>query len=142
MAVRQSSAVWNGDLPDGSGTMSLGSGAFSGQYSFGSRFEEGVGTNPEELIAAAHAGCYSMALSGALGGAGTPPDEVSTTARVHLGKDEGGFSITKIELQTRARVPGISAEDFARHAEGAKAGCPVSKALAAVEITLDAQLVT
>ena len=142
MAVRTSSAVWKGGLPDGSGTMALGSGAFDGQYSFGSRFEEGTGTNPEELIAAAHAGCFSMALAGALGGAGTPPEEVRTTARVHLGKaDGGGFAITKIELQTRARVPGISAEDFAAKAEGAKAGCPVSKALAAVEITLDAELV-
>src|SRR5690349_11368575 len=142
MAVRESSAVWRGGLTDGSGTMAFGGGAFEGQYSFGSRFEEGAGTNPEELIAAAHAGCYSMALSGALGGAGTPPDEVNTTARVHLDKSDAGFTITKIELQTRARVPGSSPEDFARHAEAAKAGCPVSRALAAVEITLDAQLVT
>ena len=97
MAVRQSKAQWKGGLPDGSGTMALGSGAFEGQYSFGSRFEEGVGTNPEELIGAAHAGCYSMALSGILGGAGATPEQIDTTARVHLDKVEGGFVITKIE---------------------------------------------
>lgn len=140
MAVRTSTAQWKGGLPDGSGTMALGSGAFEGQYSYGSRFEEGVGTNPEELIGAAHAGCYSMALSGILGGAGARPEQIDTTARVHLDKVEGGFGITKIELRTTARVPGMSAEDFQRHAEAAKAGCPVSKALTAVEITLDAQL--
>ncbi len=140
MAVRESKAQWNGGLPGGSGTMALGSGAFEGQYSFGSRFEEGVGTNPEELIGAAHAGCFSMALSGILGGAGAAPEQIDTTARVHLDKVEGGFGITRIDLHTTGRVPGMSPEDFQRHAEAAKAGCPVSRALAAVEITLKADL--
>ena len=140
MPVRQSSAKWTGDLPSGNGTMAFGGGAFEGQYSYGSRFEEGAGTNPEELIAAAHAGCYSMALSGILGSAGASPEQIETTARVHLDKVEGGFGITKIDLHTTGRVPGMSAEDFQRHAEAAKAGCPVSRALAAVEITLQAQL--
>ena len=141
MAVRESKAQWTGGLPGGSGTMALGGGAFEGQYSFGSRFEEGAGTNPEELIGAAHAGCYSMALSGILGNAGHEPEQIDTTARVHLGKTDAGFTITKIELHTTGRVPGLSAEDFQSHAEAAKVGCPVSRALAAVEITLQAQLV-
>lgn len=121
--------------------MSLGSGAFSGSYSFPSRFESGQGTNPEELIAAAHAGCYSMALSNILSSAGYPPDSVETTAAVHLSAVSDGFAITRIDLKTRATVPGLDAAEFAKHAEAAKAGCPVSKALAAVSITLDAALV-
>ena len=140
MPVRKAHAQWNGSLPDGNGTMALGSGAFEGQYSFGSRFEEGVGTNPEELIGAAHAGCFSMALSGVLGRAGITPDSIETDARVHLDKVDDGFSITRIELSTTARVPGLSAEDFERHAQEAKAGCPVSRALAAIEIELEAKL--
>ena len=140
MAVRNAHARWNGSLTEGTGTMALGSGAFEGQYSFGSRFEEGTGTNPEELIGAAHAGCFSMALSGELGRAGITPESIETEARVHLDKGDGGFSITRIELVTTGRVPGISAEDFQQHAEAAAAGCPVSRALAAIEITLEATL--
>jgi osmotically inducible protein OsmC len=140
MAVRTGNAVWNGDLKGGKGTVALGSGAFTGPYSFPSRFEEGPGTNPEELIGAAHAGCYSMALANMLATAGTPATEVRTEARVHLGKDDQGAAITKIELVCRAVVPGIDAEAFAAHAANAKVGCPVSKALASVPIKLDAAL--
>jgi osmotically inducible protein OsmC len=141
MAIRTSSARWQGTLKDGSGTLALGSGAFAGSYSFASRFEEGDGTNPEELIAAAHAACYSMALSNMLSQAGFPPDSVVTNATVHFGKTDGGFAITSIDLVTTGTVPNIDEAEFLKHAEAAKAGCPVSKALAAVEITLDATLV-
>ena len=141
MPVRSSSAVWNGNLLQGSGTMKLGSGAYEGKYSFPSRFESGQGTNPEELIAAAHAGCYSMALSATLGKAGFNPTRVATTAKVHLEKVGEGFSITKIELVTEAQIPGIDDATFQTNAEAAKKGCPVSKALAATEITLQAKLV-
>jgi len=120
--------------------MRFGSGAFDGQYSFSSRFEEGTGTNPEELVAAAHAGCFSMALSGALGRSGHPPTRVHTTARVHLDKAEVGFHIPHIELECEAEVPGIDAADFQRLAEEAKANCPVSKLYAGAEITLEAKL--
>ena len=137
MAVRTGNAVWNGDLKTGTGTVALGSGAFEGPYSFASRWEDGSGTNPEELIGAAHAGCFSMALSNILAGAGTPPTEVRTEAR---GRDDQGAAITKIELVCRAIVPGIDADAFAEHAAKAKAGCPVSKALASVPIDLDAAL--
>ena len=140
MPVRKAHAQWNGSLPDGNGMMALGSGAFEGQYSFGSRFEEGTGTNPEELIGAAHAGCFSMALSGVLGRAGVTPESIETDARVHLDKGDDGFSITRIELSTTGSVPGLSAEDFERHAQEAKAGCPVSRALRGVEIALEAKL--
>jgi lipoyl-dependent peroxiredoxin len=140
MPVRTADARWEGPLQDGRGTMAFGSGAFEGQYSFGSRFEEGAGTNPEELIGAAHAGCFSMFLSGVLGNAGHTPDEIATNARVHIDKVGDGFAITKIELQTRGRVPGLSAEEFQRHAEEAKEGCPVSRALAGVDIALAAEL--
>jgi osmotically inducible protein OsmC len=141
MPIRSSDAVWEGPLQGGKGTMRFGGGAFEGQYSFTSRFEEGTGTNPEELIAAAHAGCYSMALSGALGRNETPPTRVSTTAKVHLDKAEVGFAITLIELITEAEVPGVDAADFARIAEDVKSTCPVSKVLAGAEITLQATLV-
>ncbi len=141
MPVRSSSAVWNGNLLQGSGTMKLGSGAYEGAYSFPSRFESGKGTNPEELIAAAHAGCYSMALSATLGKAGFNPTRISTTAKVHLEKVGEGFGITKIELVTEAQIPGIDNATFQTNAEAAKKGCPVSKALAATEITLSAKLV-
>jgi lipoyl-dependent peroxiredoxin len=142
MAKRTASAHWNGSLTEGEGTMRLGTGAYEGNYSFQSRFEEGEGTNPEELIAAAHAGCYSMALSGELGKAGHNPESVETDATVHIEKEGEGFAIQRIELRSRARVRGISDEEFQQHAEGAKKGCPVSKALAAVEsIELDAELV-
>ncbi len=141
MIVRKASAVWQGDLKGGKGRVALGSGAFEGQYSFTSRFEEGTGTNPEELIAAAHAGCFSMALSAGLGRAGFTPEEVATTAKVKMEKLEAGFRITGILLQCEAKVPGIDAEAFAEQAQGAKENCPVSQALKAVEITLDARLV-
>lgn len=141
MPARTASAVWNGGLKDGSGRMRLGSGAYEGAYSFATRFEEEPGTNPEELVGAAHAGCFSMALSGALGRAGFTPTRIVTTAKVHLGLGEGGASITRIELDCEAEVPGIDAAVFAEQAEGAKKGCPVSKALAGVEIVLSARLV-
>jgi osmotically inducible protein OsmC len=140
MPVRNADALWEGSLQDGHGTMALGSGAFEGQYSFGSRFEEGTGTNPEELIGAAHAGCFSMQLSGILGKAGHSPDEITTTARVHIDKVGDGFEITKIELNTNAKVPGLSADEFQGFADQAKQSCPVSKALAAVDISLEAAL--
>jgi osmotically inducible protein OsmC len=121
--------------------MRLGSGAYEGKYSFGSRFEEDPGANPEELIAAAHAGCFSMALSAGLGRAGFSPQSVQTSARAHLERVGEGFQITRIELSTEAAVPGIDEATFLEHAEGAKANCPVSQALAGVEISLDAKLV-
>lgn len=142
MPVRKASAVWNGTLKEGSGTMKMASGAYEGPYSFGSRFEEAPGTNPEELIAAAHAGCFSMALSAGLGKSGFSPTRVETSARVHLEKVGEGFGITKIDLTTRAEVPGIDEETFQEHAKGAKENCPVSKVLAAAEISLDATLVS
>jgi len=140
MPVRSARAEWQGDLPKGKGTIRSQTGAIDGQYSFSSRFEEGTGTNPEELIAAAHAGCYSMALSNMLALAGSPPASVKTTAKVHLTKVEGGVGITLIELVCRAVVPGLGAAWFQEHAQKAKVGCPVSKALSAVEIRLDAAL--
>jgi osmotically inducible protein OsmC len=142
MPKRTAQARWEGGVPAGSGTMKLGSGAFEGAYSFSSRFEDGTGTNPEELIGAAHAGCFSMALSLALTQEGTPPDSIQTDATVHLLKDGEGFSIKRIDLVTRARVPGIDADGFQQAAQGAKENCPVSKVLTGAEITLDAQLET
>jgi len=139
--IRKSDARWMGDLKSGKGTVRLGGGAFEGPYSFASRFESGTGTNPEELLGAAHAGCYSMALAAALSTAGHPPKSVSTTATVHLTKGEAGFAISGIDLATRGVVPGISAADFQRMAEETKVKCIVSKALAAVPMTLDAALV-
>lgn len=141
MAVRTSEAEWKGDLFNGKGTMKLGSGAYEGAYSFQSRFEEGTGTNPEELIAAAHAGCFSMAFSGGLAAAGFEPKRVHTTASVKLEKVGEGFAITKIHLVCEAEIPNIDEATFQRQAEGAKTGCPVSKALAGPEITLEAKLV-
>ena len=140
MAVRNAEARWNGSLQEGSGNMRFGSGAFDGAFSFGSRFEEGEGTNPEELIGAAHAGCFSMALSAELGKAGHEPESIETSARVHLEKGDAGFGITRSELQTKATVPGISDGEFQTIAQGAKEGCPVSRALAGVEISLEAKL--
>ncbi len=141
MPTRTANAHWNGSLQEGEGSMRMASGAYEGPYTFESRFEEGDGTNPEELIAAAHAGCYSMALSGELGNHGHEVESVETEARVHIEKVEGGFAIKRIELRTRASVPGIDDEDFQNHAQAAKEGCPVSQALAAVEsIELDARL--
>lgn len=140
MPDRSSTAVWEGSITEGKGTMTIGSGAWTGPYSFKSRFEDGKGTNPEELIAAAHAGCYSMALSGALSKAGTPPTKIETTAKVGLIKTDAGFSINKIHLVTKASVPGIDNAKFQETAEAAKKNCPVSKVLAAAEITLEATL--
>jgi osmotically inducible protein OsmC len=141
MPARTANARWEGGLKDGKGNMRLGGGAFEGQYSFSSRFEEGTGTNPEELIAAAHAGCFSMALSAGLEKAGYSPNSVETEAKVHLSPaDGGGFAISRIDLITTADVPGIEEDAFQQAAQGAKAGCPVSKALAAVDITLNATL--
>ena len=140
MPARTASARWEGGLRDGSGTMRLGSGAFEGPYSFSSRFEDGKGTNPEELIGAAHAGCFSMALSLGLEQAGHPPTSVETTADVHLERSDAGFEISRIDLRCTAAVPGIDDATFQAQAATAKAGCPVSKALAGVDITLDAQL--
>ena len=141
MPRRTADARWDGSLQGGEGTMRMASGAYEGPYSFQSRFQEGDGTNPEELIAAAHAGCFSMAFSGELGRAGHEPESVETDATVHIEKVNGGFGITRIELDTRARVPGIGEEEFQRLAEAAKDGCPVSQALRGnLEIELDAQL--
>jgi osmotically inducible protein OsmC len=137
MAVRMSSAEWKGTLKDGAGTMKLGSGAYEGPYTFASRFESGKGTNPEELLGAAHAGCFSMFLSSLLSGAGFKPTHIATTATVHL---DAGPTITLIELQTRAEVPGLTEADLQKHAEAAKKGCPVSKALTGPEIRLQAIL--
>ena len=142
MLVRKSTAVWQGTLKDGKGRMSLGSGAFEGAFSFGSRFENGTGTNPEELLGAAHAGCFSMALSHALTQAGFPPREVATEARVALDRTAEGFTITRSDLVTEADVPGIDTATFARLAEEAKKGCPVSRALKGVEISLQAKLIS
>jgi len=140
MAVRTSEAEWQGTLREGKGTMKLGSGAFEGAYSFPSRFESGQGTNPEELIGAAHAGCFSMALSGVLVKAGFKPRRIHTQAKVHLDPDDGGFAITRIELDSEAEIPDIDDATFQEQAEAAKQGCPVSKALTGAEISLNAKL--
>ena len=138
MPVRKSEAVWRGTLKEGSGRMRLASGLYEGPYTFSSRFEEGAGTNPEELLGAAHAGCFSMFLAALLTDAGYPPDSVRTTASVHLG---AGPTITKIELDCEATVSGVDEAQFQQLAVQAKAACPVSKALAAVpEIVLNARL--
>jgi osmotically inducible protein OsmC len=141
MPTRSASAVWEGDLRSGKGKMRLGSGAFEGAYSFASRFEEGTGTNPEELAGAAHAGCFSMALSNALASAGHTPTRVSTTAKVHLEKRPEGFRIPVIELVTEAVVPGIDEKAFLGLAENAKKGCPISNLFTGAEIRLGAKLV-
>ena len=133
-------AVWEGTLKDGSGSLSLEGAAGRAAYTFASRFENGDGTSPEELIGAAHAGCFSMALAHALSEEGHAPKRIATSAAVHLEKDGGGFTIRKVDLRTRGTVPGIDEDGFAAAAETAKETCPVSKALAGVEITLDAAL--
>ncbi len=137
MAVRSSSAEWKGTLKEGAGTMKLGSGAWEGPFTFASRFESGKGTNPEELIGAANAGCFSMFLAALLTDAGFKPTSVRTTATVHLGE---GPTITLIELSTEAVVPGIDEAAFQKHAEKARSECPVSKALAGPKVTLKARL--
>ena len=139
MAVRQSSATWRGTLKEGEGVMRLGSGLCEGPFSYVSRFEEGEGTNPEELVGAAHAGCFSMFLSALLTNKGYTAEEINTTATVYLA---AGPTINKIELDCSAKVPGVPEDEFQQLAADAKAGCPVSKALAAVdEIVLKAKLV-
>ena len=140
MPTRTAEAEWKGDLIHGTGEISLGSGAFSGSYDWRSRSADGAGTNPEELIGAAHAGCFSMALAAQLAQAGTPATRIHTTAKVPLEKAGEGFAIPRIELTTEAEVPGIDAATFAEQAATAKANCPVSKALAGVEIHLNATL--
>ena len=138
--VRKASAVWNGSLKEGKGTISTESGVLSkAQYSFSTRFENGRGTNPEELIAAAHAGCFSMALSAQLGNAGITPESVETTAAVTLEKLDAGFTITRVHLDVSARIPGADQAAFQKAAEAAKAGCPISRLLKA-EITMTATL--
>jgi osmotically inducible protein OsmC len=140
MPARSASADWDGSLTDGNGVMALGSRSYEGPYTYKSRFQEGQGTNPEELIGAAHAGCFSMALSGVLSGQGHAPEHIHTDARVHLISHEEGFKISLVELITRARVPGLAVGELLAAAETAKRTCPVSRALAAVEITIDASL--
>ena len=139
MPTRSAHAEWNGSLPEGKGQMAFGSGAFEGPYSFKSRMEEGPGTNPEELLGAAHAGCYSMALSGIIDAGGHTAESISTDAKVRFEKEGEGWAIKHIALTTRARVPGLDEDGFREAAEAAKAGCPVSQALR-VEISLDAAL--
>lgn len=140
MPVRTAEAVWQGNLREGQGRMKLGSGAFEGRYTWSSRFEEAQGTNPEELIAAAHAGCFTMALASQLTKAGFPPEQIQTSARVHLDKVDGANKITTIELDTEARVPTVDEAHFLELADTAKRTCPVSQALAGVEIKLQARL--
>lgn len=138
MPVRKANAVWQGDLPQGKGTVSFGS--FEGPYSFASRFEQGKGTNPEELIAAAHAGCFAQALSHELAQKGHTPDKIATAAEVSLEKQGEGFAITSVQLSVVGEVPGITEQEFVKTAEGASKNCPVSKALAGVQISLKADL--
>jgi lipoyl-dependent peroxiredoxin len=141
MLVRRGSAEWKGNLKEGGGTLSAESGAAKGPYSFSSRFESGTGTNPEELVAAAHAGCFSMALSNQLATAGFTPTSVRTEAAVNMELVDGGFQVTSIDLRTEADVPAIEEEAFQDVAEKARTGCPMSKLLSAVEIRLDARLI-
>ena len=141
MPIRTASARWSGNLTDGSGTIKTGKGGYQGNYSFKSRFEEGEGTNPEELIGAAHAGCYSMAFSHGLAQAGFTPNSVDTTAKVHLDKDDAGFAVTRIELETTGDVPGIDEGTFQKIAEDAKENCPISRLLSpGAQISLSAKL--
>jgi osmotically inducible protein OsmC len=141
MPTRNAEAVWEGTLKEGKGNIKLSSGAFQGAYSFGTRFESAPGTNPEELIGAAHAGCFSMALSAGLSKANISPKRIHTTAQVSLEKVGEGFKITKIKLITEGQVPGIDQAKFQEFAEKAKTGCPVSQALSATPIELEAKLV-
>jgi osmotically inducible protein OsmC len=141
MPIRTASARWQGNFTDGSGTVKTGKGGLQGNYSAKSRFEEGEGTNPEELIAAAHSGCFSMAFSKGLADAGFTPTSVETTAKVHLDKTDAGMTVTRIDLETVGDVPGIDAADFQKIAEGAKENCPISRLLSpGAEISLNATL--
>lgn len=140
--IRKGSAEWSGGLKDGRGTVSTESGALSGvPYNFSMRFENARGTNPEELVAAAHAGCFSMALSGQLGAAGMTPESIRTTAQVTLEKADGGFAVTAIHLDVAARIPGAERTAFEKAANDAKAGCPISK-LVNAKVTMDAKLLS
>lgn len=141
MPVRISEATWEGSLREGSGLMKLGSGAFEGPFSYARRFEEQPGTNPEELIGAAHAGCFAMSISSRLTTAGYIPKRIHATARVHLGKVDGKSRITNIELECETEVDGIDLDNFLALAEDAKINCPVSAALTGVEISLNARLI-
>src|SRR5215204_7735277 len=141
MATSTAEAIWEGSLKEGKGTMKLGSGAFNGAYSFRTRFEGAPGTNPEELIGAAHASCFSMALAAGLGKAGHAPKRVHTTADVSIDKVGEGFKITKITLRTEGEVPGIDEATFKDFAEKTKVGCPVSQALSATPMELEAKLI-
>ncbi len=140
MPIRKAEAEWHGKVTDGSGHMKFGSGAFDGPYSFQSRMHDGAGTNPEELLAAAHAGCFSMALSAQLTQAGLTPTRIHTSAGVHLDKVGDGWTIGTVDLVTEGEVPGIDQQAFQQHAETAKKNCPVSKLFAGAEITLKATL--
>jgi lipoyl-dependent peroxiredoxin len=141
MPTRNASARWQGTLTEGTGVLRTGKGGYEGNYSFRSRFEEGEGTNPEELIGAAHAACFSMALSKALTDAGHPPTAVETTAAVHLDRTDAGMTVTRIDLATTGDVPGIDEAEFVKLAEATKTGCPISRLLApGTEITLTASL--
>lgn len=140
MPVRNASARWEGTIQEGQGRMRLGSGAYEGAYSFGSRMQEAAGTNPEELIGAAHAGCFSMALAAALTREGHPPTSIDTTAEVRFEQRDGSWTITEVQLRTTGAVPGIDDTTFRRFADDAKANCPVSRALAGVAITVEATL--
>ncbi len=140
MPVRNAEATWEGGLQDGEGSVELGSGAFEGPYSFGTRFEDEQGTNPEELIGAAEAGCFSMALSMIMGEDGHTPERIHTTAAVELEETDGGFAITSIELDVEGSVPDLDEDEFVEYAEAAKENCPVSKALSGTDITLNATL--
>jgi len=141
MTIRNAEATWLGSFREGKGVMKLGSGAFEGAYSYTTRFEEEPGTNPEELLGAAHAGCFSMSLSARLSNNGFPTTQIHTTAKVHFGRVDGKARIIKIELNNETEATGISPEKFQELAEDAKVNCPVSLALVGVEITLDARLV-
>jgi len=140
MPIRKAEAEWQGKVTDGKGHMKFGSGAFDGPFSFESRMADGKGTNPEELLAAAHAGCFSMALSAQLTQAGLTPTRIHTTAGVHLDKVGEGWAISTVDLVTEAEIPGIDQQTFQQHAETAKKNCPVSKLFAGAEITLTATL--
>lgn len=141
MRTSDAVAVWEGPLPDGEGTFRAGSGAFAGSYSFATRFGEASGTNPEELLAASHAACLSMALAHGLAEGGTPPERIETRARCTIEESDQGFSVTRMQLTVRGRVDGVDQEGFTRAAEGAKENCPISRALEGnVSFELDARL--
>lgn len=141
MPVRKAQAIWHGSIKEGRGQMSFGDGAFEGSYSAGSRFEEAEGTNPEELLGAAHAGCFSMALASGLTAAGRPPNHIQTEAQVTIEKTDAGWTVTKVHLITEADVPEVDSAEFQQVAEQAKNNCPISRALGGVAISLQASLV-